>query len=59
MYLARNLTDFSTTEIGNEFGGKDHSTVIHAVSKISERCGSDEGFKMKIEKIIKGIREEG
>ena len=35
MYLARMLTDESFPRIGLEFGGRDHSTVIHAVDKIT------------------------
>jgi chromosomal replication initiator protein len=57
MYITRNLTDFSTTEIGNEFGGKDHSTVIHAISKIKSKCEEEDQFKQKIDKIIKEIHE--
>ncbi len=57
MFIARNLTEYSTTEIGNEFGGKDHSTVIHAVSKISDKCENDEAFKAKVDKILKDIKE--
>lgn len=58
MYIARNLTDFSTTEIGNEFGGKDHSTVIHAVSKIKTKYEEDDQFRQKLDKIVKEINEE-
>lgn len=58
MFLTRKLTDLSTTEIGNEFGGKDHSTVIHAISRISEKYEKDEMFRYKIDRIIKEIREE-
>ena len=36
MYLCRMLTDQSFPRIGLEFGGRDHSTVIHAVDKIEE-----------------------
>ena len=35
MYLSRELTDFSLPKIGEEFGGRDHTTVIHAHEKIS------------------------
>jgi chromosomal replication initiator protein len=35
MYLVRNLTDFSYPAIARVFGGRDHTTVIHAVDKIS------------------------
>lgn len=57
MYLARNFTEYSTTEIGNEFGGKDHSTVIHAVTKIGKKCESEDAFKSRIDRIIKEIKE--
>jgi chromosomal replication initiator protein len=57
MFLARRLTEFSTTEIGNDFGGKDHSTVIHAISKIGQKYESDETFRTKIEKLISEIKE--
>ena len=57
MFLARRLTEFSTTEIGNEFGGKDHSTVIHAISKIGQKYESEETFRMKVEKLISEIKE--
>jgi len=58
MYLARKLTDFSTTEIGTEFGGKDHSTVIHAISKIKTKYEEDDLFRQKIDKINSEINEE-
>jgi len=58
MYIARNLTDYSTTEIGNEFGGKDHSTVIHAISKISERYKNDNTFRYRIDNIKEQINKE-
>ena len=35
MYLARELTDSSLPKIGKEFGGRDHTTVIHATTKIT------------------------
>ena len=39
MYVFRELTDLSYPAIAREFGGRDHTTVIHAVEKISRRCG--------------------
>jgi chromosomal replication initiator protein len=57
MYIARKLTEFSTTEIGNEFGGKDHSTVIHAISKVKDKYTQDELFKQKVDRLIKEIQE--
>lgn len=41
MYLCRELTDLSLPKIGNEFGGRDHTTVIHAVDKVKTLMQSD------------------
>lgn len=57
MYLARTLTDeFSTTEIGEAFGGKDHTTVMHACNKIKARMSTDPYFVAKINQISQEIR---
>ncbi len=57
MYLCRKLTDFSTTEIGNEFGGKNHTTVMYNVQKVEARLKSSEkeinNIMEKIENQIK------
>jgi chromosomal replication initiator protein len=44
MYLARQHTRFSLAEIGGYFGGRDHTTVMHAVAAIKGRCDSDAEF---------------
>ena len=49
MYLSRKLTDMSLPKIGEEFGGRDHTTVIHAYEKISESLKSDESLQHTIE----------
>jgi len=41
MFLARELTDFSLPEIGHQFGGRDHSTVLHACGKIKDLADKD------------------
>lgn len=41
MSLARELTNNSFTEIGQSFGGRDHTTVMHACDKVQQLCGSD------------------
>lgn len=51
MYLARELTEASLPKIGQEFGGKDHTTVIHAHEKISEALKSDEELKKEVAKL--------
>ena len=45
MYLAKNLTGASLPEIGKEFGGKHHSTVIHSIRKIEDQRRHDPGFR--------------
>jgi chromosomal replication initiator protein len=44
MYLARRLTDLSLEQIGTYFGGRDHSTVLHACRKVEQALGSDPGL---------------
>lgn len=57
MYLARTLTDeFSTTEIGDAFGGRDHTTVMHACNKIKTKLASDQFFSAKLAELTKKIR---
>jgi chromosomal replication initiator protein len=48
MYLMRHLTELSLVEIGRCFGGRDHSTVIHACRQIAERIQHDEAFRDKV-----------
>jgi chromosomal replication initiator protein len=49
MYLSRDLSRASTTEIGRRFGGKDHSTVIHSTNKIREMMRKDPEFAATIQ----------
>ena len=56
MYLARTLTEMSTTQIGDSFGGKDHTTVMHATNKVKTRLDSDPFFTALVNKIIQDIR---
>ncbi len=58
MYLCRELTDLSLPKIGDEFGGRDHTTVIHGYDKISADIESDPDMKSKIENLIKIIKEK-
>ncbi len=56
MYLSRELTDFSLPKIGEEFGGRDHTTVIHAHEKISNLLQTDSQLQRdKIQRIKKLI----
>jgi chromosomal replication initiator protein len=49
MYLAKQLTPRSLPEIGRKFGGRDHTTVIHAVRKIEELSAYDAAFREDVE----------
>ena len=49
MYLAKQLTARSLPEIGRKFGGRDHTTVMHAVRKIDELCSGDRSFAEDVE----------
>jgi len=51
MYLARQLTGRSYASIGRRFGGRDHSTVIHACNKVKDRTDVQEGFEDELESI--------
>ncbi len=55
MYICRKLTNLSYPEIGAKFGGKDHSTIIHAVKKIDKLIAEDIQMKVMIEKIIDNL----
>jgi chromosomal replication initiator protein len=57
MYIAREITEYATTEIGQEFGGRDHSTVMHACDKIKNKMKVDSTLEPTIQKLIKNIRE--
>lgn len=49
MYLAKQLTSRSLPEIGRKFGNRDHTTVMHAVSRIGELMDSDAAFAEDVE----------
>ncbi len=55
MYLIRTILNLSLAEIGEFFGGKDHSTVIHAIDKITNLKKSDIEYFQKLERIINRI----
>ena len=57
MYISRKMTDYSTTEIGYEFGGRDHSTVMHACQRIEGQFQTDSTMDNVIQKLIRSINE--
>ena len=55
MYLARQLTHASLAEVGRAFGGKDHTTVLHAVDKVQALLQEDPKLRKTIDGLIQGI----
>jgi chromosomal replication initiator protein len=55
MYLSRAMTASSLPAIGEAFGGKDHTTVMHACEKIKRRLAGDDGFRRQIESLTQAI----
>jgi len=55
IYLCRELTKASYPEIGEKFGGKDHSTIIHSVKKITKHISFDFEMKNNLETIRRGL----
>ena len=49
---AREITPLSLDEIGDHFGGRDHSTVLYAVRKVQSRCDSDPTFAATVDRMI-------
>lgn len=56
MYLAREMTDNSLPRIGREFGGKDHTTVMHAYEKIKGMIEIDDNLRLEIQSIKKKLK---
>ena len=56
IYIVREVTQMSMAAIGQEFGGRDHSTIVYANSQVEKQMASDRKYKETIEDIIKNIR---
>jgi chromosomal replication initiator protein len=57
MYIGREMTDYSTTELGQDFGGKDHTTVMHSIEKIKGKLLTDPSLESTIDSIKMSIKE--
>lgn len=57
IYIARELTEMAYIELGNEFGGKDHSTIMTAYKKVAEQIKIDPTLESKIQLYIREIKE--
>jgi len=58
MYLAKKLTQRSLPEIGRRFGGRDHSTVLHAVRKIDEQMKTNEKLARELALLIRLVEQQ-
>jgi chromosomal replication initiator protein len=57
MYVVRNLTEYSTTEVGLEFGGRDHTTVMYACQRIEDRMKTDATLSPTIQHLIRTVKD--
>lgn len=57
MYLCRKLTDHSLPKIGNEFGGRDHTTVIHACDKIEKEIGDSAELASTVKLLTEALKK--
>ena len=57
MFIGREMTDNSMTEIGQDFGGRDHTTVIHSIDKIKGKLLTDPTLESTIENIKRAIKD--
>ena len=58
MYLVRRMTNLSTPDIGREFGGRDHTTVLHSLEQIEEKIKQDDIFAQTIREITININSK-
>lgn len=58
MYLARDLTKHSLEEIGGYFGGRDHTTVLHAYRNIDKLCDTDESARAMVDSLVASITQK-
>ena len=56
MFLSKNLTTRSLPEIGRKFGGRDHTTVIHAIKKVQELVKNDSSLSEDIEILTRSLQ---
>jgi len=56
MYICRTQTTLSTTAIGAEFGGRDHTTVMHSCTKVTEQMEADSAFRRRVEGLIEKVK---
>jgi chromosomal replication initiator protein len=58
IYLSKQMTDASLSEIGQEFGGKHHTTVTHSIAKIHQLRATDTGLNKTIETLLERLHQQ-
>jgi chromosomal replication initiator protein len=58
MFITREVTEYSTTEIGLEFGGRDHTTVMHACQRIEDRMRTDPTLEPTVQYLIRSLKDQ-
>jgi chromosomal replication initiator protein len=59
MYISRKLTELSTIEVGQSFGGRDHATVLHSCDKIDGLMRLDPKFDLEVQNLMRNIKTHG
>ena len=57
LYIARQLTEYSFPELGNEFGGRDHTTAMHSYNKVEDQLKTDSSLNSTIQLLIRNIKD--
>lgn len=57
LYIARELTEYSFPELGNEFGGRDHTTAMHSYEKVESRLKIDSSFSSTINLLMREVKD--
>ncbi|MCX5754042.1 MAG: chromosomal replication initiator protein DnaA [Candidatus Krumholzibacteria bacterium] len=55
IYLSRELTDLSLVDIGKRFGGRDHSTVLHAIARVKQELDRDASLRRKVQALLEEL----
>jgi chromosomal replication initiator protein len=57
LYIARKLTEYSFPELGNEFGGRDHTTAMHSYDKVEEQLKTDSSLNATIQLLMREVKD--
>ena len=57
IFISRNLTEYSYPELGSEFGGRDHSTMMHSYEKIADAIKTDSSLDTTIQQLMREIKD--